>query len=1395
LAALSSKLAVGARGLTDVTEVGSGASAGVFRATDGEGGEVALKVAIDPRDAARLADEGERLLLARSESLTRVLGAGVLEASPAAPLSAWGGHPFLLLELAPGAPLEPRARRSARQREQIALVVARDVGAALADLHASGTAHGDIKPMNVVMDERSQRARLVDLGLSAPADDAIPKGGTVRYLAPEVRSAEREGDGRARDLWALGITLAELASAEVAQAADPARAAERIELPGELGPIVRALLAPAAGARPSAAWVGQRARSLLGEAENEVDRRRRDERAVERSYLAARRHEIFAAAAKGNARIRVAGAPGRWLADAVEIAEALARLRVAPSGKEALELGELGALGWSRWLTSLIGPAAAHWPPPRFDDDAALAERLLELVRGSSPAVISRAALEGQGEAFEPAADPVALAHALGAAEVPGPVLDQGERWVLSGEAPTLALPLARALRLRGELGRALALLDRAGGAEARVEAAETARRAGDPSGARARLSRIELDSAPAAARARALATLARMELDAGNVAAARTSLDDAPPTAAVLEVRALVDLASGDRAEAERAIEEGLARAHSDEERARLLAVRGNAAHAAGDAGKATAAFRRAVEHAVRSGGVLEEATYATGLAAAAANVGEIAEAIEMGGRALVLFEHLGRPGDAARAALSRAASFAEIGAANEARAAARDAMSRARSAGDVRCRAYAHLVTSDALGRGDREAIEHARRGASLVAGDSDDELRAAARLLSHGESVDVAEMDRRARLRDAPIDARIEWWGARALVEAERVKPQRSDAVLTELGALMAARVPLGIRGPALAAGARLAARVGDSEAARRLALGSREAARELALRAPPEHRAAVSTLPWVTSLGAPEGSGVSAEQVGDVEALVRALGRRDRLRPLLDQVLDALILWTGVERGLLLLKAPGGRLVPRSGRNIARDDLVGEQLALSTSLAERALEEREPVIAVDAAGELPDLYASVHALKLRSVLAVPLIARGDVLGVVYLDDRVRRGAFGKKELAWVRLVAALASVAIADARDQLLLRRAARRARRAELRLSDELAKKQAALDLAERELSRAKSERGTRFDYSAIVGRSEPLHALLRMVDRIALSEVPVLIVGESGSGKELVARAIHENGSRAAAPFVSENCAAIPETLLESTLFGHVRGAFTGAARPRAGLFEVADGGTLFLDEIGEMSLGMQSKLLRVLEHGEMHPVGSDRGRRVDVRVIGATHRDLARLVEEGRFRQDLLYRLDVISVRVPPLRERRGDIPILVRHFLGKYVPPDREVRMSKEALDALTAYDWPGNVRQLENEVRRALVVADDSVDLEHLSPEVAARGTTAPSLESELDLRGRVDLLESELVRTALERTGGNQTRAAELLGLSRFGLQKMMKRLSIEVGPKPGRRSAGAVGKRR
>jgi transcriptional regulator with GAF, ATPase, and Fis domain len=689
---------------------------------------------------------------------------------------------------------------------------------------------------------------------------------------------------------------------------------------------------------------------------------------------------------------------------------------------------------------------------------------------------------------------------------------------------------------------------------------------------------------------------------------------------------------------------------------------------------------------------------------------------------------------------------------------------------------------VLADLFDAPSRDGLEHARYAVSQLPANDDDALRAAARLWIHGEApFDLARFDRLGSAGECSIESRLDWWGARATVEARRADPERPELVTAALAAL--ASGPVVARGPALSAGARLSARTGDGAMTRRLTLAAGDAAREIVRRAPAELRAAITSLPWVRAAEADiAGTSFSAEQVGDVEHLVRALGRRDELRSLLRQVVDALVLWTGVERGLLLLKAPGGRLLPRAARNLARSDLSGPQLELSRSLAERALEVGEPVVAVDAAGDLPAIHESVHALKLRSVLAVPLIAHGEALGVVYLDDRVRRGAFGPSELAWVRLVATLAAVAIADARAHLLLRRVARRAERAEARIASDLARREAELDVAERELARATGGRETRFAYDAVVGESEAVKAMLRVVDRVTASEVPVLISGESGSGKELVARAIHVNGPRARCPFVSENCGAVPEGLLESTLFGHVRGAFTGAIRPRAGLFEIAHQGTLFLDEIAEMSLGMQAKLLRALQDGEIRAVGSETVRRVDVRVIGATHRDLAALVREGRFREDLFYRLNVIGVTVPSLRSRIGDVPLLVQHFVKAHAG-ERRIRISRAAFDALAAYGWPGNVRQLENEVRRALVLCDDSIELEHLSPEVRDRETSEASRADGLNLRRRLDVLEAELVRTALRRTQGNQTRAAELLGVSRFGLQKMMKRLEIRLNDEP------------
>ncbi|MDP9002013.1 MAG: sigma 54-interacting transcriptional regulator, partial [Myxococcota bacterium] len=665
-------------------------------------------------------------------------------------------------------------------------------------------------------------------------------------------------------------------------------------------------------------------------------------------------------------------------------------------------------------------------------------------------------------------------------------------------------------------------------------------------------------------------------------------------------------------------------------------------------------------------------------------------------------------------------------------------------------------------------------------LRTGGPDDRTRAAARLLVWAsDSID----DARIASTDAGASAlravtRWEWWGARATAILTGRAMEGDGAVLTSLLALTEVAAPLSSRGPSLDAAVRLATARGDGEAARRFEHVRLAAARALRDGTPPDHRACLASVVWAH---------ISAVEVGDVafvpaqvaqlESIVRALSARDRLRPLLGQVLDTMILWTGVERGLLLLCAPDGRLVPRAARNLAGHDLTGEQLALSQTIARRAIDLGDAVVSTDAFSTMGDLHASVHALKLRSVLALPLVARGEALGVVYLDDRGRKGAFGPRELAWVRVVASQAAMAIADARDAVLLRRAVRRAERARTRLEAMLREREVELDVTRNQLELARDGRETRYRYDEIAGRSEPMRELLRLLDRVTASDVPVLIVGESGTGKELVARAMHMNGPRARRAFVSENCASVPETLLESTLFGHVKGAFTGASATRAGLFDVADGGTLFLDEIGEMSLAMQAKLLRVLQDGEVRAVGGERARTVDVRIIAATHRDLEAMVAADKFREDLFYRLNVITLRVPALRERNEDIPLLVEHFFTKHAQ-GRAVKVTRAAMAKLTSFPWPGNVRQLENEVRRALVLGDGSIDVAELSVDVVRGGPNA-ARNAGLDLRSRVNALESDLVAEALAKTRGNQTRAAQLLGVSRFGLQKMMVRLKIKV----------------
>jgi DNA-binding NtrC family response regulator len=318
-----------------------------------------------------------------------------------------------------------------------------------------------------------------------------------------------------------------------------------------------------------------------------------------------------------------------------------------------------------------------------------------------------------------------------------------------------------------------------------------------------------------------------------------------------------------------------------------------------------------------------------------------------------------------------------------------------------------------------------------------------------------------------------------------------------------------------------------------------------------------------------------------------------------------------------------------------------------------------------------------------------------------------------------------------------------------------------------------------SERDEEFNHYGIVGKSRAIQEVLQKIGRVAQSKSTVLITGETGTGKELVARAIHDRSAQRAMPLIKVNCVAIPETLLESELFGHVRGAFTGATANKKGRFALADGGSIFLDEIGTMGQALQARLLRVLQEREFEPLGSERSVRVDVRVIAATNRDLRRLVAEGNFLEDLFYRLSVIPIEIPPLRDRREDIPALVEHFLEKHAQRigKRIDQLAEDGLATLQAYDWPGNVRELENTIERAVVLAPGpalgkgEISMLSAAPE---RPAGLPSLR----LHANVEWAERESVRRALDATHGVKKKAAELLGISQRALSYYLAKYQIE-----------------
>jgi transcriptional regulator with GAF, ATPase, and Fis domain len=516
-----------------------------------------------------------------------------------------------------------------------------------------------------------------------------------------------------------------------------------------------------------------------------------------------------------------------------------------------------------------------------------------------------------------------------------------------------------------------------------------------------------------------------------------------------------------------------------------------------------------------------------------------------------------------------------------------------------------------------------------------------------------------------------------------------------------------------------------------------------------------------------------------------------------RALFDLIVDALIDLTGAERGFVLLSEEGGGTERKviAARNFDREAVRDALGKVSKTVERQAFSSGDPVIVTDATmDERFAETASVLNLRLRSILCVPVRGREGPIGTIYLDNRFEKGVFEEGQLPLIKAFSDQAALALENARLHEENGRRLEELERAkgevdELNriLSERIAKTSVELQEVKEHVLRERAEAPLKYSYTNIVGESRRMLDLFHLLDKVTDSDVPVLIQGESGTGKELVARAIHFNGPRKDRPFVSENCAAIPETLLESELFGYARGAFTGATADKKGLFEVAAGGTLFLDEIGDMPLDMQKKLLRVLQEKEVRPVGGKRTIPVDVRILSASNQDLRRLVSENKFREDLLYRLNVITVELPPLRERSDDIPLLVDRFLSEIAEssgtPKKSV--SEEAMAALRRFAWPGNVRELRNEVHKAHALSD-KVILPFILSESVRRSTAEPVPVPLLGkkplkelVREVVDDLERRAIQEALRRSRGRKAQAARLLGISRPTLDAKLELLKIEV----------------
>ena len=474
---------------------------------------------------------------------------------------------------------------------------------------------------------------------------------------------------------------------------------------------------------------------------------------------------------------------------------------------------------------------------------------------------------------------------------------------------------------------------------------------------------------------------------------------------------------------------------------------------------------------------------------------------------------------------------------------------------------------------------------------------------------------------------------------------------------------------------------------------------------------------------------------------ISTVINALRTEDELQRELLALLREVV---PVEGAAIVVPRDEGELQVVEGSGASRSPLQ-----VSKAIVRRVLAERAGVLSRDATVSRSFAAEAPFLTNVRSLLCVPMAVRQSSFGAIYLVSP-ERSAFDGEHLQLVTAVARIAAIAIENIRHMTAL------------------------------ELETARLHADLALGHN-LVGDSGPMQRVYERLARVARADTTVLITGETGTGKELAARAIHSNSARSRRPFIAINCAALTEALLESELFGHERGAFTGAVTQKKGRIELADGGTLFLDEIGEMPLVLQGKLLRVLQERELDRVGGTRPVKVDVRLISATNRNLGQEVHAGRFREDLFFRLNVVALQMPPLRERPGDIPTLARHFLSRYAPKaGRRLKgLSRAALEALTAYDWPGNVRELENAIERAAVLGSSDEILREDLPDAIIEASVAPAGDA-VDGKFHSTVVETKkaAIVQAFKTSGGSYTEAARLLGLHPNYLHRLVRQLGLK-----------------